>query len=165
MYGISQPSQATPFDNTSNGFTSTNAQAAIEEAKTSLLYYSTSATSTLTSTSSTFATVGSMTLTPIAGTYLIMFSADIETGSVNGRGELQLFNGGTAVAGTNRELELEVALLLGLIGTARIRAGASCFFGIVTANGTNAIDVRYRSVDGQTITIKSRAMIAIRVAL
>ena len=83
---------ATPFDNTSNGFTADNTQAAIEEAKSSSVYYSATGTSTLTTTSATFSVVSGMTITPVAGTYLVMFSADIKARNVNGNGELQIFN-------------------------------------------------------------------------
>lgn len=163
MTFINNPASATPFDNSSNGFVANNTQAAIEEAKSSSVYYSATGTSTLTTTSTTFSVVSGMTMTPVAGTYLVMFSADVEARNVNGQGEVQIFNGGSAVTGTNRQIELEVALLLGLIGTARLNIGAGCLFGVVTANGTNAIDIRYRSIDGQTITITSRAMFAFRI--
>lgn len=140
-----------PFDNASNGFTSTDVQSAIEEAKSSGIYYSTAATSTISTTSGTFSVVGSMTLTPVAGTYLCMFSADVKIGNVNGQGEFQFFNGGVAISGTNRQ-------------TSRLNVGAGCFFAVVTANGTNAIDVRYRSVDGKTVTVTSRSMFMLKVA-
>lgn len=153
-----------PFDNSSNGFTSIDVQSAIEEAKSSGIYYSAAATSTISTTSGTFSVVGSMTLTPVAGTYLCIFSADVETGNVNGQGEFQFFNGGVAISGTKRQVELEVALLWGSIGTARLNVGAGCFFAVVTANGTNAIDVRYRSVDGRTVTVTSRSMFMLKVA-
>lgn len=124
-------------------------------------------TSTLTRTASTFTTITDMTTsgsTPVAGTYFVFFRADIEVGDLNGQGETAVFVGGTQVTELTAQIELEVALLLGIIGTARLKIGAGSLMGVATVNGTQDIDVRYRSVDGQTVTITNRSFLIVRVA-
>lgn len=129
-------------------------------------YFYASGTSTLTRTANTFTTITGMTTsgsTPVAGNYLVMFRCDAEVGTVNGQGQTAVFVGGTQVTHLTADIELEVALLLGLIGTARLKGGAPFLMGVVTVNGSQDIDVRYRSVDGQTITITNRSLFTLRL--
>lgn len=133
----------------------------------SFTYFYASGTSTLTRTAGTFTTISGMTTsgsTPVAGTYIVFFRADIEVGTLNGQGETAVFVGGTQVTALTADIELEVALLLGLIGTARVRTGAEILIGVVTVNGSQDIDIQYRSVDGQTVTITNRSFLIVRVA-
>lgn len=147
-----------------NGFTSKTVQEAIEEARTSLAYHVVTGTSTLTRTANTFTTVSGMTVTPIAGTYLAIWSGQTRLSNLNGRGETAIFVGGTQQTHLSHESEIEIALLLGLIGTAIMTEGSSNIIGIVTTDGTQAVDVRYRSIDGETMTITNRTLILLRVA-
>ena len=160
---VSQVAVSTPFNNATNGFTATNVQAAIEEAKNSLSYYTATGTSTLTRTAGTFTTVASMTHTPIAGTYLAIWSAQVRTGNASGQGEVAIFVGATQQTALTHQTELEVTIVLGLFGVANLTEGGGSIIGVVTANGTDAVTVQYRSVDRQTVTITNRSFTLLRI--
>lgn len=152
-----------PFDNSTNGFTSTDVQAAIEESQNTLDYYTVTGTSTLTRTANTFTTVSGMSITPIAGTYLAIWSAQVRLGNASGQGEVALFVNTTQQTALTHQTELEVTIILGLLGVANITEGASNIIGTITANGSQAVTAQYRSVDGQTMTITNRSLTLIRI--
>ena len=128
------------------------------------IYYSATGTSTLTRTARTFTTVAGMTHTPLAGTYLAIWSGQVRTGNASGAGETAIFVGATQQAALTHQTELEVTIILGLLGIANLTEGAGNIIGVVTANGTDAVTVQYRSVDGQTITITNRSFVLLRIA-
>lgn len=162
---ISPVAGGIPFNNATNGFTATNVQTAIEEAKNSIAYSTASATGTVTTTSGTFSVMTTMTLTPVAGTYLCIFSGNMDiTSGVNGTGEIALFVNAVQATDSTRDMTLNVALLLGLIGTATVGASGSQTMTIATVNGSQAIDGRYRSVSGDTFRARSRSLTLIRLA-
>lgn len=123
-----------------------------------------SSTTVVSRTANTFTTINGMTTTPAAGTYLCIYSGEARMSNLNGLGEISFFVAGTQQSATTRAIEIEVALLLGLIGSSIVETGASISVGIFTVNGSQTIDVRYRSVDGQTISIGNRTLALIKVA-
>lgn len=167
MAGFTSPvivAKATPFDNSANGFSAKTVQAAIEEARYLTVNYGVTGTSTVTTTSSNFSTVSGMSIAnPSAGTYLAVWSADVQTGSVNGQAEVAVFVGGTQQTSLTRQTQITVALLLGIIGTCYVREGGSNIIGPVTVDGTQTVEVKFRSVDGTTQTIRNRGLTLIRI--
>jgi hypothetical protein len=131
---------------------------------TSLTFQNFTSTTDVTRTANTFAVVTSMVApTPAAGTYLVLYNAETRVSNVNGRGEVAMFVGGVQQTVYTKAIELEVALLLGVIGSSILETGASAIIGTVPVNGSQDIDIRFRSVDGQTITIGHRSLTVVRV--
>lgn len=127
-------------------------------------YYSATGTSTLTRTAGTFTTISGMTHTPASGTYLAIWSGHIRVSDVSGNGEVAIFVGGVQQIPLTHGIELEVTVALGIIGVAKLTEGAGNIIGIVSVNGSQVVDVRYRSIDGQTVTITNRSFTLLRVA-
>lgn len=153
-----------PFDNSTNGFIATNVQTGIEEARTTVLNYSATATANTTTTSGTDAIINSMTLTLPAGTYAIIYSGQIGTSGTNNSGEISLYNGVSRVTHSVRDIAINVAMLLGIIGTALITIGGNQTMGIVTVDGVTAITAQFKVLGGSgTITIGPRSIIALRL--
>lgn len=126
--------------------------------------YSVAFTSAVTTTSSTFSQISSMTLTPPAGTYLTIWSGSFAvTSGANGSGEVALFLAGTQQTVTTRAAGINVALLFGLLGTSTINPGGDSSITILTVNGSQAVNVRFRSVSGNTITAARGNLIMLRI--
>lgn len=152
------------FNNSTNGFSADDVQSAIEEAKNTRIYYNATGTSTLTRTAATFTTVNGMTHTPEAGTYLAFWSGQVDVTNTSGQGEVAIFVNGVQQTALTHQTQIVVTVVLGVLGAASITEGGSNITGIVTANGTDVVDVRFRSVDGRTITLSNRSFVLIRVA-
>lgn len=149
-----QVASSVPFDNSTNGFSATDSQAAIEEARNVVINSTVSFTSAVSTTSSTFSMVDSLTLTPsMAGTYLVLWSGNVRTANgANGNGEVAIFSSGSQITDSTRSVNINVALLLGIIGTSTINNNAGSITTVTTVNGSQAIDVRFRSTSGDTVT-------------
>lgn len=154
-----QVAKSVPFDNASNGFAAQDVQAAIEEIDAGAFQPSeTTATSTQSTSSSTFAVINSMTATPASGDYLVMFSASTLATS-DSDGEIAIFNNGTQITHSTRRIYCEAAGLLGAVAAASM---GSHTMAIATVNGSQDIDVRYRATTG-TITITNRNLTIVRI--
>lgn len=165
LLSINQSASATPFDNTTNGFVSIDVQAAIEESKNTATVLRANVTASTTTSSGTFSVIGGATLTPAAGTYLVIWSGSFAvTSGANGSGEISIFLGGTQQAVTTRTAGINVALLLGLIGTSTVNPGGDSSITTLVANGSQAIDVRFRSVSGDTMQCSRGNLILLRIA-
>lgn len=161
---MSPVARSIPFNNSTNGFTASNTQSAIEEAKTVVLNNSVSFTSAVTTSSGTFSVISSQTITPAAGTYLVIWSGSFAViNGANGSGELAIFLGGTQQTVTTRTAGINVALLLGLIGTSTVNPGGDSSICILSPNGSQAIDVRFRSISGDTIQASRGNLILLRI--
>ncbi len=119
---------------------------------TTILNQVASATVDDTSISLTDVLIAGMTLTPTAGTYLVTFSSSV-LNSGNGATRLfvSIYSGGTQVAHSEREI--------GVSGAANscVQSGA-----IVTVNGSQAIEARWRAVAG-TNTAHERSLVIVRL--
>lgn len=106
---------------------------------------------TLDQTSDTL--VGSMTDTPPAGDYLVVFSGYLENGGTAKNYEFSIYVGGSIVQHTERACKIE--------GSIAATAVMSCVatHAWVTVNGSQAIEIRYRRTAGTTAsTMKRRRM-------
>lgn len=165
MFSRSPSASGIPFDNATNSFAATTTQAAIEEARASVVSYSVAFTAAVTTTSATFSQISSMTLTPIAGTYLTIWSGSFAvTNGANGSGELAVFLAGNQQTVTTRTAGINVALLLGLIGTSTTNPGGDSSISTLTVDGSQAISVRFRSVSGDTVQASRGNLILLRIA-
>lgn len=107
-----------------------------------------SATNNVDTGSGTFILIPGMTITPAAGTYLVSFSAQVQPSL--SAGEISIFVGGVEVSHARRE----VALLDGQ--SAETQA-------LVSVNGIQAIEARYRNPGGGDIDVFERSLITLRV--
>lgn len=126
-------------------------------------YYSATGTSTLTRTAGTFITVTGMTHKPAAGTYLAIWSAHVRTNDVSGNGEVAIFVGGIQQTPLTHGIELDVTIILGALGVAKLTEGAGNIIGVISVNGSQTVDVQYRSIDRQTVTITNRSFVLLRL--
>lgn len=158
---ITQVARSVPFDNTTNGFTATDVQAAIEEAQNTLDYIYLSSNSTVSTTSGTYSVVSGMTTTPAAGTYFVLFTGTFRIADNNADGNFAIFKAGTIVTESTRRLFTTVSILLGLLNNSIGASGTP--MAVVTVDGTQTIDGRFRSTNGNAISCDNRTMILIRV--
>lgn len=110
------------------------------------------ATADDTSVSTTDVLIAGMTLTPAAGTYLALFDSSV-VNSGNGATRLfvSLYAGGAQIAHSERNI--------GISGGANTTASSQA---VITVNGSQAIEARWRAVAG-TNTAHQRSLILIRL--
>lgn len=151
----------TAFDNSTNGFASTTVQAAIEEAKQSILsgslsYQQIAATSSTTTSSNTPVAINSMSLTVLlSGTYLITGTLAFSASSSGGDGTpvIGLYKNGTLITGTNASF---------FTGG---NQGMMYSQGIITTLITSdVLTLRWNTTGGKTLTGNMRSIIIVRIA-
>lgn len=111
----------------------------------------------ITTSSSTPATVGSMTQTPMAGTYAADYSATIFTDGASAQGEFGIYVDGVLLPETRRDIKCNLTLLGGLVTVSlnSIGVGTNTTTEVVL-NGHQTIDVRFKSSNGGTIGFNER---------
>lgn len=141
-----------------------NAQGQITAASTVVPLTSTiftaSSTTAASTTSTTFQNTGT-SVTPTAGNYILIASAEIEVAvsGVNNGAEFAVFQNGTAISETSRNF----FITLSGISLASAGIGGSVAACIpVVANGTDVFSIRYRRITGSTVTITSRNITMVR---
>jgi hypothetical protein len=109
----------------------------------------------LSTTSATFATLTTMTTTPAAGAYLVLFSCSASI-DADSSGDFGLFIAGVEQADTRRAF---LANTSGA-GTTNI-SGSVAINTMITVNGSQVVDIRYRENGGGTLSVAAREMILI----
>lgn len=149
---ITQVAQSIFFDNTGTGFTSTDVQNALVEARNQSLVEAQYAqnTGTATTTSTAFISLG-VDITPPAGTYIAVLSLQgaVAVSGVNNRAEIGIFVGGTLEAESLREFGI------GASGISLASFGVSHALGAVcqiTVNGSQIVQGGIRRVTGSTVS-------------
>lgn len=150
---------STPFDNSTNGFTATDVQAAIEEAQTHLFSTEVSATADTTTTSSTDVLLNAMTITPTSGTYLVWFTTTIDHSNQSIPITFSIYAGGTQKADSVRA----VITRPNAIGANSLTATVSTQ-GQVVVNGSQAVEIRWNRGSAGTGTAHQRTLNILRVA-
>lgn len=144
-------------------FISGNAALVMFNAEGTLDTYYVSSTSVVSTSSTTMALVGSMTVTPPAGSYLIFFGAKANTSGVNAQSEYGIYVGGTLVPETKRELSCSLTLL-GVItvslNTIGVEARTSSR---ISVDGTQTVEIKFRSVNGVAVSFGERSLTLVRV--
>ena len=110
------------------------------------------ATARVTTTSGTYSTISGMTTTPAAGTYKVEFtcSADL-TGATNG--DVALHIAAAEQTSTTRNISITTGF-----GTPT-QASSVAFSKIITVNGSQVVDVRFRENGGATLGVSQRVLI------
>lgn len=116
-----------------------------------------SATADTTTTSTTDVLVGSMTLTPASGTYLVHFSAGVDHSAQSVAVVVSIYSGGTLKTDSVRS---PVPRFNG-VGANTLTPIVSTN-GQVTVNGSQAIEIRWKTASG-TATMHQRTLNILRV--
>lgn len=111
----------------------------------------------VTSTSATYVTLTGMTATPAAGTYLVFFSCTASL-SGEGNGDVALHIAAVEQVDTTRNFDAE-----GGLGSNATTTGLS-FQTVVTVNGSQVVDVRFRENTSVTFGVNQRTLILIPIA-
>lgn len=120
--------------------------------------YHVTGTSTVSISSTTYFTIPGMTVTPAAGTYTVLFSSMAEGDTNNRTYRYGVFKNGTIVTGSYRDIKTTN-------NAQRAFSHSICTEAVVTANGTDTIDIRYSvNVAAATFTVYERSMTLTRLA-
>lgn len=111
-----------------------------------------SATNLVSTTSTTYVLLPGMTITPVAGTYKVTFSARMVLTNKNNQVFFTLFSGGTQILHSERQFSVATN------GNA-IPASTQA---TVVVNGAQAIEAHYRG-DGASVEATNRSLIIERV--
>lgn len=158
LISTTQVASSTPFDNSSNGYIATDVQAAIEESNKHLIAGEVNATASATAGTGADALMTTMTVTPAAGTYLVNFSCDITSNTSGAAISVSIYVGGSQKADSLRKI---IPFSGGTLtsGNARGFCGTN---GLVTVNGSQAIEIRWSASSG-TNTTAARTLNYLRI--
>lgn len=148
-----------PFDNSTDGFTATDVQAAIEEAGHKLTVIQLSDSTLNTTTLATFSAMTGMSTTPAAGTYLVTFNTSVSSPTAGAIASFAIYVGGTQDAGSVSR----AAPLDGGVGATPPAIGNVTCIGTAVVNGSQAIAAQWASSSG-TMTITVKRMTLLRIA-
>lgn len=122
------------------------------------------ATDSVTTSSSTPATVSGMTDQPEAGTYMVDFNASISTGGASASGKFGIYVDDVVVSETLRPISCNLVLLGGLVTISLNNIGLGTKTGSeIVLNGSQTIDIKYFSTNGGTIGFAERVFTLIKV--
>lgn len=121
---------------------------------------SVNATANTTTTSATDVLIASMTLTPAAGTYLVLFNASFTHSANNATITYTIYAAGAAVTGT--AMVAEPTIQGGLTPTLPFSQPVSTS-GFATVNGAQAIEIRWKT-SAATATSGTRILNILRVS-
>lgn len=150
-----QVAASVPFDNATNGFTATDVQAAIEEVRSNATEVS--ATADTTTTSSTDTLMASMTITPVAGKYLVSFNTTVDHSAQSVAVVSSIYVGGSLKTDSVRS----VIPRFNGVGANSLSPCVS-ITGIITVNGSQAIEIRWKVASG-TGTAHQRTLNIVKV--
>lgn len=117
-----------------------------------------SATATATTTSNVDAVITGMTMTPPAGTYLVWYSADLNSPNSGSVVSVSIYVGGVQKGDSLRKI---MPFAGGTLTAGSQRVGVSTN-GLVTVNGSQAIAIEWSTSAG-TITTGPRTMNTLRI--
>lgn len=153
-----QVAASIPFDNATNGFTATDVQAALEEIHNQTpVSTEVSATADATTTSTTDVLMTSMTITPTSGKYFVSFSGCVDHSAQSVAVVGSIYSGGSRKADSERSI---VPRFNGI--GANSLSPCMAINGVVTVNGSQAIEIRWKTASG-TATVHTRTLDILRV--
>lgn len=118
----------------------------------------TTATANATTTSGTDALMTGMTMTPAAGTYLVLFNTDINSNSAGAAISFSFYVAGSQITTSLRKISHFDGGTLSA-GSAR---GQACLQELITVTGSQAVEVRWSTSSG-TATAAARSLIIMQV--
>lgn len=122
------------------------------------------ASASTTTSSATAAVIQGMEKTPPPGKYVINFNGSIYTAGASAIGEFGIYINGALVAETRRDISCNLQLLGGLVTISLNSISVGTFTGTeLELNGSQTVDVRFRSTNGGTIGFKERVMTLLKV--
>lgn len=116
-------------------------------------YNSVNASGDITTTSLTDVVATGMTITPTAGTYIVLFSSDMKNSSNNRTMNYSIYVNGVQVANSQRINSVNNNIDRNVAHTSSV----------VTVNGSEAIDIRWRT-SGNTATMGNRILTLLKVS-
>lgn len=123
------------------------------------------ATSSVSTSSSTPATITGMSATPLPGKYLILFNGSIATNGASASGKFGIYVNNSELSETIRPVSCNLQLLGGLVTVSLNTLGVGTYTGTeVILNGVQTIDVKFFSTNGGTISFNERVMTLVKVA-
>lgn len=126
--------------------------------------YNLTSTDGITTSSTSLSAVEGMSITPPKGTYLIFFSGSIYTGGASAEGEFGIYVDDELLIETRREVKCNLQLLGGLVTISLNSIGIGTYTGSkVELDGTNVVDIKFKSNNGGTIGFNERTMTLMRV--
>lgn len=121
-------------------------------------------TGNVTTSSGTASTVGSMTYTPVSGKYLVFFSGTNYTSGASAEGEFGVYVGGVLQPESRRDIKCNLTLLGGLVTISLNSIGVGTYTGTeISLDGTQTVDVKFKSNNGGTIGFGERVMTLLKV--
>lgn len=127
--------------------------------------YNISDSNQVTTSSSNPAVINGMTKKPDLGTYIILFNGSIYTDGASATGEFGIYIDGVLISETRRDISCNLTLLGGLVTISLNAIGVGTYTGTrVDLNGSQTIDVRFRSTNGGTIGFKEKVLTLLKVA-
>lgn len=121
-------------------------------------------TGPVTTSSATPLTVSGMILTPAAGSYIALFNGGIYTGGASASGEFGFYISDVLIPETRRDISCNLTLLGGLVTVSLNNIGVGTNTGTeVILNGSQTIDVKFKSNNGGTIGFNERVMTLLRI--
>lgn len=117
-----------------------------------------SATGSTSTTSGSDVLMNNMTITPAAGTYMVWFSTTLQSNSSDSNIYISIYAAGTQKADSQRQAQPRVDASGGLGGDGTLDINMiAATNGIVTVNGSQAIEIRWRR-DSGTATALQRTL-------
>lgn len=120
---------------------------------------SVSATADTTTTSATYVLMDSMTITPVAGTYLVLFDTTVDHSNQSVAVAVGIYVGGSLITDSPRA----VITRTNAIGANSCTACVS-IHSVVTVNGSQAIEGRWHRSTAGTATAHQRTMSIVRLS-
>lgn len=117
-----------------------------------------SATANTTTSSGTDALMNSMTMTLASGTYLVWFSCDLSSPTAGAVVSVSFYVAGAQIGQSLRK----VMPFAGGLGSSTSQRATAAVNGLLTVNGSQAIEVRWSTSSG-TITAAARTMNYLKV--
>lgn len=122
-----------------------------------LMLYTVSSTSSTTTTSGSDVALNSMTITPIAGTYYVIFDTTVQSTTGGNSINISIYVGGSQITNSSRVVQFPTATLIdsGYPFTMFTQAPA------ITVNGSQAIAIEWHT-SGGTATCLNRTLTCIK---
>lgn len=158
LFSVSDVASSVPFDNSTNGFIATDVQDAIEEATHKLVHYEVSATASALAPTGTNTLINSMTISPAAGTYIVWFDCDINSGSAGAAITCSIYVGGVQDVSSVRKI---VPFSGGTLTSGSARGIMALHCTVVVTSG-QAVEIRWSSSNSGP-TAAARTLTLLRI--
>lgn len=120
--------------------------------------------SPVTTSSGTPSIIGSMSIKPVAGTYLAFFSGNIKTDGASAKGEFGIYVNNVLLPETRRDISCALTLLGGLVTVSLNTIGVGTYTGTqIDLDGTQTLSAQFKSNNNGTIGFNERTLMLLRI--